>query len=440
MVNKTFSKILTLGLATVLVTSVLCTFVFYKNYDIQAKQSLKDTAQVLALHIQDEDYVEINKSDYDGIRITVIDRDGNVLADNKEDYKKMDSHFDRPEFKEALENGEGYDVRKSTTLDESTYYYAVKLSNGDVMRISTSYDSAFYAFYKSLYIIAVVMLAVMLISLALSFVITKSIVKPVVELGENIDDIENVQTYSELQPFVETVKLQNKRKKLLEKQKKEFTANVSHELKTPLTAIAGYAELIENGMAKQDDIKPFAQTIRKQALRLVALTEDIMQLSQLDEIEDYTYDERVELSKIVELCVSSLQLNAQSKNVTLVNKCNECWVKGNSSLLEEMIYNLIDNAIRYNKENGSVTVFTNQSDNKSSIIVEDTGIGIAEKYQKRVFERFFRVDKSRSKATGGTGLGLAIVKHIAQTHNAEIKLNSVENVGTTIEIKFNRVD
>ena len=440
MINKTFSKILTLGLSIVLITSVLTTFVFYKNYEQQAKENLQSTAQIVASEMDsNDDYSYISNLNKKNIRITLIDHNGKVLSDSQEDAEKMESHADRPEFKEALETGEGSVIRKSTTVDKTTFYYAVMLGNGNVMRIASSSDSVYYAFYKALIFIAVIMLAVMLISLALSFVITKSIVKPVVELGQNLDNIDNFKTYDELQPFVDSIKKQNERKKQLDKQKKEFTANISHELKTPLTSIAGYAELIENGIAKPEDVKPFAGTIRKQALRLVSLTEDIIQLSQLDEMkDDEDAFESVELSDIAERCVQSLEMNARSKNVKLIQKCAPCRVYGNPSLLEEMVYNLIDNAIRYNKENGEVTVSTATSENKAFLTVEDTGIGIPKKYQSRIFERFFRVDKSRSKETGGTGLGLAIVKHIAQTHNATINLYSVEDVGTTIQIEFQK--
>ena len=440
MINKTFSKILTLGLSIVLITSVLTTFVFYKNYEQQAKENLQSTAQIVASEMDsNDDYSYISNLNKKNIRITLIDHNGKVLSDSQEDAEKMESHADRPEFKEALETGEGSVIRKSTTVDKTTFYYAVMLGNGNVMRIASSSDSVYYAFYKALIFIAVIMLAVMLISLALSFVITKSIVKPVVELGQNLDNIDNFKTYDELQPFVDSIKKQNERKKQLDKQKKEFTANISHELKTPLTSIAGYAELIENGIAKPEDVKPFAGTIRKQALRLVSLTEDIIQLSQLDEMkDDEDAFESVELSDIAERCVQALEMNARPKNVKLIQKCAPCRVYGNPSLLEEMVYNLIDNAIRYNKENGEVTVSTATSENKAFLTVEDTGIGIPKKYQSRIFERFFRVDKSRSKETGGTGLGLAIVKHIAQTHNATINLYSVEDVGTTIQIEFQK--
>lgn len=437
MINKTFSKILSLGLSIVLVTSILMIGVFYKNSEIQAKENLQSTADILIAELnQNSDYSYISNVSDKNLRVTIIDKDGTVISDSTQDAEKMESHADRPEFQEALKNGEGSIIRKSSTLDKSTFYYAVKLNDGNVMRISATSDSVYYVFYKSLIFVAIIMLIVMLVSLALSFVITKSIVKPIVDLGNNLDNIDNIKTYDELQPFIESLKLQEKKKKELDKQKKEFTANISHELKTPLTSIAGYAELIENGMAKEEDIKPFAHTIRKQALRLVSLTEDIIQLSQLDELQNENIFENIDLSVLSKRCINSLEMNARSKGITIIDKCQKSNIYGNPSLIEELIYNLIDNAIRYNKENGTVTVSTAQTDNKVLLTVEDTGIGIPKKYQGRIFERFFRVDKSRSKETGGTGLGLAIVKHIAESHNASIDLYSVENVGTTIQIEF----
>lgn len=439
MINKTFSKILSLGIAIVFVTSILMIGVFYKNNEKQAEENLKTTAQLIAYTLNDSyDYSYIDKFNDENIRVTIIDSDGKVLKDSIQDAEDMESHADRPEFKEAVTAGTGSTIRKSSTFDKSTFYYAEKLNNGNIMRIASTSDSVYYIFYQSLIYVAIVMLAVMLISLALSYAITKSIVKPIEELGNNLDDIENINTYEELQPFVDTLKEQKNKKKELDRQKKEFTANISHELKTPLTSIAGYAELIENDIAKVEDIKPFAQTIRKQALRLVSLTEDIIQLSQLEELDEDLAFENTDLSKLTERCIKSLEMNAKSKNVTLINKTESSTIYGCPSLLEELIYNLLDNAIRYNKENGSVTVSTIETEKYIILNVEDTGIGIPQKYQRRIFERFFRVDKSRSKQTGGTGLGLAIVKHIAQVHNAQIDLYSAEDVGTSIQIQFNK--
>lgn len=288
--------------------------------------------------------------------------------------------------------------------------------------------------YISLAIIVVIAMSVMI-----SVAITKSIIKPIQELGKNLDNIENVKVYDELKPLVDALKKEKEKQKALDKQKKQFTANVSHELKTPLTSIAGYAELIETGIAKEPDIKPFASTIRKQALRLVTLSEDIIQLSQLEESEENEIVfSSVDIYDIAKHCVSALSINAKAKEIEMVLEGESTYIKANPSLLEELIYNLCDNAIRYNKQNGNVTVKIIPDENGACLSISDTGIGIEEKYRERIFERFFRVDKSRSKATGGTGLGLAIVKHIAQIHNAKIKVDSDLGIGTTISVYFQK--
>lgn len=267
--------------------------------------------------------------------------------------------------------------------------------------------------------------------------ITKSIVKPITQLGQSLDNIDKFKSDEELKPLVNALLQQKKKQKMLDKQKKQFTANVSHELKTPLTSIAGYAELIETGMAKPEDIKPFAGVIRKQALRLVSLSEDIIQLSQLEESDDEDMSfESVNLYEIAQRCVEALNINAINKCVTLNLTGEECYIRGKAQLVEELVYNLCDNAIRYNKENGNVTVTVTPLEKGASVSVKDTGIGIPKKYQERIFERFFRVDKSRSKATGGTGLGLAIVKHITQLHDAKLEISSEEGKGTEIIVTF----
>ncbi len=285
--------------------------------------------------------------------------------------------------------------------------------------------------------LAIAIIAVTAMSVIISIAITKSIIKPIEELGKNLDNIDNVQVYDELKPLVDALKQEKEKQKALDKQKKQFTANVSHELKTPLTSIAGYAELIEAGIAKEPDIKPFASIIRRQALRLVTLSEDIIQLSQLEESSDTEIVfASVDIYETAKQCIEVLSINAKSKGIRITLEGESTFIKANQTLLEELIYNLCDNAIRYNKDNGNITVKIIKTPDGVTLSVSDTGIGIAEEYQEHIFERFFRVDKSRSKATGGTGLGLAIVKHIAHIHNAELRLDSILNVGTTISVHF----
>lgn len=292
-------------------------------------------------------------------------------------------------------------------------------------------------FVEILIYIFIAIIAVIAMSVMISVAITKSILKPIDELGKNLDNIDNVKVYDELKPLVDALKQEKEKQKALDKQKKQFTANVSHELKTPLTSIAGYAELIEAGIAKEPDIKPFAATIRKQALRLVTLSEDIIQLSQLDENDEHgIVFSSVDIFETAENCTEALSINAKAKGIEITLEGESTFIRANPSLLEELIYNLCDNAIRYNKENGKIIVKISSDENGCILSVKDTGIGIEEKYQEHIFERFFRVDKSRSKATGGTGLGLAIVKHIAQIHGAQINIDSVLGTGTTITVYF----
>lgn len=313
------------------------------------------------------------------------------------------------------------------------YYYGDSHFRADIFAMADGHSSSILIYFS------VAIIAVIATSVILSIAITKSIVKPIEELGKNLDNIDNVKIYDELKPFADALKKEREKQKALDRQKKQFTANVSHELKTPLTSIAGYAELIETGMAKEPDIKPFAATIRKQALRLVTLSEDIIQLSQLEENdgEEIAFAS-INILEIVKSCTDALSINAFAKGIKIIIDAQDTYIKANSALIEELLYNLCDNAIRYNRENGTVTIKIFTDDNNTILSVSDTGIGIEQKYQERIFERFFRVDKSRSKATGGTGLGLAIVKHIAQIHNAQLKVDSILGHGTTISVYFQK--
>lgn len=313
------------------------------------------------------------------------------------------------------------------------YYYSDNQLRESIEALADGHFSSILLCF-AIAIIAVIAMAVMI-----SIAITKSIMKPIEELGKNLDNLENVKIYDELKPLVNALKEEKEKQKILDKQKKQFTANVSHELKTPLTSIAGYAELIETGIASEPDIKPFASIIRKQALRLVTLSEDIIQLSQLEENDgEKIAFSSIDLFEVAQRCTQVLSVNTRAKDIKMTLEGESSFIKANSSLLEELVYNLCDNAIRYNKENGTVTVKVASDENGAFLSVSDTGIGIEEKYQERIFERFFRVDKSRSKATGGTGLGLAIVKHIAQIHGARLKVDSVFGEGTIISVYFQK--
>lgn len=438
MTKKTLYKIFAFGVSVITITAVLILSVFYSYSDKQLKEQLRVVETVVEAELNESGDTAFITSNIDpNIRITLISPSGKVIADNIEDASTLDNHANREEIIEAKKNGEATVTRNSDTQKEKVYYFAKQLDDDNILRVSSQATNIGNFFKDYIVYILICILAVIIAAVFVSFAITKSIIKPIRRLGQNLDDVDKFKFDDELQPLVNALLQQKRKQKMLDKQKKQFTANVSHELKTPLTSIAGYAELIETGIAKEEDIKPFAGVIRKQALRLVSLSEDIIQLSQLEESDDENMSfESVDLYDIANKCVEALNINALNKNVTLSLSGEQCYIRGKTQLVEEMVYNLLDNAIRYNKENGTVTVTVTPLSKGASVSVKDTGIGIPAKYQDRIFERFFRVDKSRSKATGGTGLGLAIVKHITQLHGADLKLESEEGKGTQIIVTF----
>lgn len=438
MAKKTLYKIFAFGVSVITITAVLILSVFYSYSDNQLKEQLRVIENVVENQLaQDDDTAFISNHIDKNVRITLVAKDGTVIADSQESANKLGNHLDRQEIQQAIKNGEATVTRHSDTQGKKVYYFAKQLDNGNVLRVSAEAKSIGKFFSDYIIYIFLCIIVVIVAAVFVSMGITKSIVKPITQLGQSLDNIDKFKSDEELKPLVNALLQQKKKQKMLDKQKKQFTANVSHELKTPLTSIAGYAELIETGMAKPEDIKPFAGVIRKQALRLVSLSEDIIQLSQLEESDDEDMSfESVNLYEIAQRCVEALNINAINKCVTLNLTGEECYIRGKAQLVEELVYNLCDNAIRYNKENGNVTVTVTPLEKGASVSVKDTGIGIPKKYQERIFERFFRVDKSRSKATGGTGLGLAIVKHITQLHDAKLEISSEEGKGTEIIVTF----
>lgn len=438
MAKKTLYKIFAFGVSVITITAVLILSVFYSYSDNQLKEQLRVVESVVENQLaQDDDTAFISNHIDKNVRITLVAKDGAVVADSQESANKLGNHLNRQEIQQAIKNGEATVTRHSDTQGKKIYYFAKQLDNGNVLRVSTEAKSIGKFFSDYIIYIFLCIIVVIVAAVFVSMGITKSIVKPITQLGQSLDNIDKFKSDEELKPLVNALLQQKKKQKMLDKQKKQFTANVSHELKTPLTSIAGYAELIETGMAKPEDIKPFAGVIRKQALRLVNLSEDIIQLSQLEESDDEDMSfESVNLYEIAQRCVEALNINAINKCVTLNLTGEECYIRGKAQLVEELVYNLCDNAIRYNKENGNVTVTVTSLEKGASVSVKDTGIGIPKKYQERIFERFFRVDKSRSKATGGTGLGLAIVKHITQLHDAKLEISSEEGKGTEIIVTF----
>lgn len=286
------------------------------------------------------------------------------------------------------------------------------------------------------YIFAILIIAVTVISLLAANSAAKKIVKPIEKMGEDLNDITENCPFEELEPFTEKIKMQLDEKNRLEHLTKQFTANLSHELKTPLTAISGYGELLQNGIAEKADAEKIGGIIYKESQRLINITHDIIQLSQLEEYDFKPIIDSADVTAVARDCADALSIEAQKRGIAVNVSGDSCLVRGSRSLLEELVYNLVDNAVRYNRENGEVSVSVEDEGKNAVLKVSDTGIGIPEKYQSRIFERFFRVDKSRSKETGGTGLGLAIVKHTVEYLGGELSLKSKENEGTTVTVKL----
>lgn len=435
-INLQFMFISAVG---ILLTFCLSTVIFYELFKSEVVDELKTYADVIK---ETQSYDQILQGEYDpdvdDLRITMIKKDGKVFYDSFADAKKMENHANRQEVRQALKHGNGKAIRTSDTLDKNTFYYAVRLDDGNILRVAKESRSIWSVFIKVTPAILILIFVILAISKMLSDVLTKSLLLPIEQMSENLDHLEDIRTYKELMPFINTIQEQHKNILMNAKMRQEFTANVSHELKTPLTAISGYSELIQNGMTNEEETIRFAGEIHKSAKRLLTLINDTIRLSQLDTSEQKVIYEAIDLYKIAEDCVNMLKFSAENHGITISIHGTNAYLEGNKEMLEEVVYNLCDNAIRYNNEGGKVDVTVKPVKGKIYLCVEDNGIGISKEHQERIFERFYRVDKSRSKSTGGTGLGLAIVKHIIQQHGAHMELTSEKGKGTKIEIEFSK--
>lgn len=440
MEEKISYRLFMMGFFGLLCTAALCIFVFHKAFRTQAWTALENDADLLAAGYSRMDAPEQLSAYVNGnLRITLIDSNGNVLFESAT-TQQMENHLSRPEIQQAMSDGEGRDRRDSQTMGYETYYYARLLENGEILRVAQDSESLWSIYDSALPAIVLSCILMMLAAAIVAALLTRSLVKPVLKMTDDLDHIQENVPYKELIPFAESIHSDRLLRENNEKMRQEFTANVSHELKTPLTSISGYAELIETGLAKQEDVSEFGRKIHVEAARMIQLVNDILQLSTLDhvsEAEQQPVMERIDLLDVARDCVDRQKLNARANYISLVYLGESAPVLGDRALLDELCQNLCDNAIRYNRPGGKVQIITACSrDGHCSLTVKDNGIGIPKEAQVSVFERFYRVDKSRSKATGGTGLGLAIVKHIARIHSARIRLESEIGVGTTITVLF----
>jgi two-component system, OmpR family, phosphate regulon sensor histidine kinase PhoR len=390
-----------------------------------------------AVEISGEDYLQEIDIDPERTRITLIDSNGDVLYDTKSsDSVTFENHSGRPEFQQALKNGSGSAVRKSDSLDEQMFYYAKLLSDGKVIRVSKTTATVWVLalnFLPAMLITAVVLL---ISAWAICKRQAERLVRPINEI--DIEHPLDNEIYEELKLLLERIDQQNKAKDAIADMRKEFSANVSHELKTPLTSISGYAEILKAGMVPEEDVPGISTYIYDEAQRLVHLIEDIMRLSKLDEghLEGEMSD--VDLYEMAIDIGRRLDERAHAAKVKLTITGEHVKVNGVRHVLDEMIYNIVENAVKYNRENGIVKIWVGGTPLGPKVIVTDTGIGIPEESQERIFERFYRVDKSHSKENGGTGLGLSIVKHGAALHNAKINVESTLGEGTRMEVLFTK--
>ena len=549
--KKIFKNMCLLALVTILLSSLLVTIVYYANSDARMKSEVREETRFVrgAVELSGQDYLATVENTAN--RITLIDTDGTVLYDNQADPATMENHSDREEFQEASTAGAGEATRISDTIAEQTFYYAVKLQNGQVLRVAATTDSVFAAVLAVLPWILGVEVLVAVCTVLFSNFLTKKIVAPINRL--DLDHPADNEIYDELSPLLGKISRQNEViaqqiKSLREKQeeftsitenmsegflvldnntdilsyntsalrllgaeavpaeshvsalalnrsagfrsavdgalagkrseqlvrqggrccqvmanpvlrdgevegavvvilditereerenlRREFTANVSHELKTPLTSISGFAEIIKNGIVKPEDIPRFAGNIYEESQRLVTLVDDILNLSRLDEADVQLEREDFDLSSLARDVAGRLKTSAKKNGVVITVIGDKAEINGVKSIVDEMVFNLVDNAVKYNKQNGRVTVTVDSSSDGTALTVTDTGIGIPQADVDRVFERFYRVDKSHSKEIGGTGLGLSIVKHGAAFHNAKVSLQSTEGEGTTVRLVF----
>lgn len=545
MKNKIFRALVALAAMAVLVASGLITFLVSQDYFNETKKELAQEARYISMGLESGGNDFLNKiaaENGSNVRITLIDKDGIVLFDNQAEAKTLENHAMRQEVMEAVAVGAGEAERFSDTLDKTTYYYAVRLDDGKILRLARTIDSIYKSVLQMLPIMGGIVIVVAFLASIVARRVTFNLIKPLDQV--NLDEPLDNETYDELAPFLTRIakqkrqlsknlkKLRGKQEELTiitnnmneglvllngqqnvlfinesaakifgfsakevvgrniltvdraqevqdllqkvsqagkgeglyekdrhfyqlsgssvngsgsviliydvtekmtaEKLRREFSANVSHELKTPLQSILGYAEIMKNGLVKDEDKQRFLERIHAEAGNMIELIQNIMELSRLDENKTLDEFEDVDLLKLAQSVTLRLKHKAQTKGVTLNVSGSSACVCGVQSILSEVLYNLVDNSIKYNKDNGKVDVKVQDGSEEVTVSVSDTGIGIGAADRERVFERFYRADKSHSKEIGGTGLGLSIVKHGVLFHKGRVELESEPGVGTTI--------
>ncbi len=432
--SRVFAVVFGVSLFVMIAVTLAVAAACYWVYEDDAQSALLSQTRAVADMVQgqssDEDMVEVlSQVPFVDVRCTLISQTGEVLFDNWEDVSQLGSHADREEFVSARANSQASVSRRSDTLGTDTLYAAVLLDDGEVLRLAEVRTSLASFMGGVAWPIAASLVVVAALSTLVSRMLTRHIVKPLQEI--DLSCPAQADAYRELQPLLERMDAQyrelaaqNVALEHANNMRREFTGNVSHEMKTPLQVIGGYAELMEAGVVPEQDVPRFAGLIRTEATTMRSLIDDVLTLSRLDEGADCGRDP-IDLGEVCERVATRLRPRAEERRESIQLACRGTHVvAGSTSLAEQMVYNLVDNAVRYNREGGLVLVTLSSDERTVELEVSDEGPGIAPELRERVFERFFRVDTSRSRQTGGTGLGLAIVKHAVETLGGTVRIDS----------------
>ena len=441
--QRIMSHVTVLVVLSVLLTYLAASLVLYHKYrgDMQA-DVIKEAEYIrYALENVGEEYLAKDLGQLTTSRITVLNSQGEKVYDSNPE-EDQENYGEMEEIQEAQDQGTGQALRFFRNAFASDLLLCGSAGeNGDILRVGKTGDSIFRTMVSSFPLLGLIMVLILALGFLYMNYQTKKLIEPIncLDLEKPLKNV----VYEELRPLLKRVDQQNRQiashveeLKQAERVRREFSANVSHELKTPLMSISGYAEIMKNGMVRQEDVPEFAARIYDEAARLTSLVQDIIELSKLDEKEGELPLEMVDLYELVQDVCRNLALPAGKKNISVKVEGSPAKIRGIRHVLYEMFYNLVDNAVKYNREGGWIKVSLDPGENGPVFTVEDNGIGIAREEQDRIFERFYRVDKSHSRKTGGTGLGLSIVKHGAALHQAEIRLESRLGEGTKIRIFF----
>lgn len=441
--RRIFVALALIAAITSVVVLVSATSIFQATVINDADTMLENECTLVASGLGTDEITSLSKLDLGEIRVTLIASDGTVLYDNENDATTMENHLDRPEVEAALAEGQGYSVRESQTEGKVVIYRSLRLESGNVLRLEVERDSTGAAVEHAALLVVAVAAAAVIAAWILSRIISAKLIEPILRINPARPDA--TSTYVELNPVIEQISTQMDEIRNADLMRREFTSNVTHELKTPLSSISGAAELIRDGIARPEDVGEFAGRIYDESAHMTDLVNDILTLSKLDEAErsrDLDYlgmFEPVDLHQAALMVEKRLLSVAHERDVELMCVGASVVIDGLPRLLDDLIYNLVDNAIRYSNEGGNVVIETARGTEPGEVAVlrvKDNGVGIPEDAMNKVFERFYRVDQSRTRDTGGTGLGLAIVKHAATIHNAEVALSSRLGVGTTVTVTF----